>query len=142
MYLSNRKYLTLVVSLLFMAGMTLSSSGSILCLGADGHVEVESIGHAPCCDDGGLACAVEPFEAEQDHHDDCGDCTDLPLIRDLTIKRHLSTASYDESNVTFLSVLPIIPPINRSIQTVNSRPWELAPASSIPPDLGTTVLRC
>ncbi len=77
-----RRLILLPLLALFVFG-TVGGSAHVLCLGSDGHVEME-VGRFGTCRDG----AVDSFAAEvsaamgfssADSH--CGDCRDLPLDR-------------------------------------------------------------
>lgn len=134
----NRKILTWVVCLLFMTGITLSSSAGIICLGDDGHAQVESLCR-PACNDSDLACPQE----ETDHdHDDCTDCVDLPLIQELLSQRYLNPVRSEVS--LYISSLVAIrhAPADSSADCFSGRREAEARLDRGSDLLSVTVLRC
>ncbi len=78
-----RRARAVAVSLLFSLTALLPPSGWALCVGADGHFELEPAGRGEpsCCEDaapGGPAEAIAP--------DDCGACLDLALAPGLALR--------------------------------------------------------
>jgi len=74
----KRATLTWAFCLLFVAASAGASTGGVLCIGADGHTEIETA-CIPCCDDNTGACAAEPSDSRHEEHEDCSDCADVPL---------------------------------------------------------------
>ena len=85
--------------LVVLAATVFSSVGGILCLGEDGHSQLEIVWH-PCC--GSVSgetghAAISNFEMPSDN---CGDCSDVSLWQ-ATRYRHASGFSVDFlSNLT------------------------------------------
>ena len=136
-----RKYLTWLVCLLFCLGVCLSSSAGVVCLGDDGHVKVESLCQ-PCCGESIDECALENSESETDHHDCCGNCTDLPLFQNPLWKHSSVEFNYDNVLMTAASANPCF---HRNVlSTRNTIPLNAnkAPSNKSPDLLSTTVLVC
>jgi len=119
----------------------MNTTGSILCVGADGHVEIDSFGH-PCCEGCDAACLHEQDKAAEDHHSDCGDCTDLPLIQDTILNRPLSTISLNESPVDSPLAFPDRPESKDPSSVSRIRPMDFALTNKAPSFVSTTVLLC
>ena len=76
-----RRGIALIVCLL-VAGN--SVQGTVLCFGADGHIEFESVFHEQCKDHGPSRSpdhSHHPSEGGHEHDDHChsGQCTDVPI---------------------------------------------------------------
>ena len=136
MDITGRIFLTRAVCLLLMAGITLSNFGGIMCLGEDGHVKVESYCH-PSCNDSEGPRRLEEVTTDSDNHDDCADCTDLPLLHDSLAHRYafriLRTGSYidysiavpyiphrDRAVSAFIRVLPKIPTVSEPFAVLST----------------------
>lgn len=68
--------LTWAICLLFVAAG--ASAGGVLCIGGNGHAEVETACE-PCCDEGSDECVVESPGSHHEEHEDCTDCADVPM---------------------------------------------------------------
>lgn len=66
----------------FLAAGFTTSLGDVLCVGKDGHVEIE-FANSPCCNTPILSLSM-PSESdllqESGRMDDCMDCSDIPLM--------------------------------------------------------------
>jgi len=84
---TSRKILALLVCLLMAAG---SVQGTVLCFGADGHVEFESAFHEQCfapnhnppADEGSRPCESKDQQDDRCH---CTPCVDVPVDFGLTL---------------------------------------------------------
>ncbi len=110
-------------------------------MGDDGHAKVESVCD-PCCNDSEPACFLDELEANHDHHDDCVNCTDLPLFQEVLKRRVLHPVVIEASpDIEFISST-----INSCGERFLSEISRLS-VSAFPPcapdlKLGTTVLLC
>ena len=64
--------------ILTLVGLTYSSFGDVLCIGEDGHIEIESTCQ-PCCGEPNDFCSTLESDAKHNHHDECDNCSDLSL---------------------------------------------------------------
>ena len=97
-----RTYLAWTFCLLFLTGITLSSFGNVLCLGDTGHIKTGSTCQ-PCYSDPEKACLFEQTAPEHDHHDECTNCVDLPLIQNSPSYRRM-TPKVVAGSVAFHSI--------------------------------------
>ena len=74
----TKQHVTWTLCLLFVAVSVSGSSGGVLCIGADGHTEVETA-CLPCCDEDLKTCDTEPSDRHHEEHEDCSNCADVPL---------------------------------------------------------------
>ncbi len=65
-----------------------TSFGDIICIGENGHIEIE-YANMPCCDDQNSSCLQTDDSSLQtsNHTDCCENCLDIPLISAGFIKR-------------------------------------------------------
>ena len=103
---SKKSILTWAFCLLFVAAGAGASTGGVLCIGADGHTEIETA-CIPCCDDNADACAAEPFDNRHEEHEDCSDCADVPL-NEFT-RSHVPSVRIDYDAVIAQYVLHAVP---------------------------------
>jgi len=137
-----RLYASRLLCLLLTAGITLGSFGGVICLGENGHVKIESI-CSPDCNDSDQTCATDPAGEGADHHDDCVDCSDLPLYEPKWFKRWTATSP----TIVAMSALPPVDAIARPhlpdySMLMNGRknlPHSLSPPSAV---LTTTIILC
>jgi hypothetical protein len=137
----NNRYLTSMVCLVFSLGIGISSLASVVCIGDDGHVKMEVVCQ-PCCSEPVSQCSLDESESETDHHDCCGNCTDLPLLQDPLFKR--LSSEYQPDEVAAISVLAVSCfPVDVRL-TIDTRPprVEKSPLNKGPGLLSTTILIC
>ena len=129
------------VCLLFVAGLALGSPCSVLCVGDDDHVKVESVCQ-PCCGDLETACSFTSSVSKHDHHDDCANCTDLSLIQGFLSQRPFSKTDYN--GTIYLSYFAALTPAvdYQLTATAATPPGHGIESSSVKALLSTTVLRC
>ena len=72
------KIATWTICLLFIVGLTPNGIGDVLCIGDNGHIQLEFVSQQ-CCEEIGESSLLIAFSTERDHHDTCGNCLDLPL---------------------------------------------------------------
>ena len=127
---------------LLLAGLTFGSFGEVLCIGDDGHVEIESACQ-PCCGKTGESCQVSLSTSSHEHHDSCDNCSDYSLDGP-TWHRKQSHASF---NAYLVTSLPLLSLTNNSynsfydndLATANhSQPYNIQVVASI----STTVIIC
>ncbi len=136
-----RKYLASALCLHFLTALTFSGFGSVLCLGVNGQIKVESV-HQPCCNDAETDCFSEPIGSDHDHHADCTDCTDLPVIRDSLSRRPLASVSRIGWAPDHAAASVILPRLIRMTRANLTRSESTSPPGSAGLLLSTTVLRC
>jgi hypothetical protein len=90
----SKKYLAWPMCLLFIVGLAVGSNGSILCIGDNGHTNIESICQ-PCCGEAEDSCDLAESNSNHDHHDECDNCTDRPLFQDPLLSRSISRLDID-----------------------------------------------
>ena len=136
-----RKYLSWPVCLLFVAGLTLGNSGSVLCVGDDDHVKVESVCQ-PYCNDSEAGCILRQPGSNHDHHEDCANCTDLPLIQDFLSQRPISKTN-DNGTICLSYFTALTTLVNCQLTaTATTSPQHALELSSEKALLSITVLRC
>jgi len=128
MKLQNLKISACLVCLLFIAGLSSSSFGDVLCISDNGHVEIESV-CTPCCLENANSCFLSKADTAHDHHEGCDNCSDLSLdspklrIRnvspeiDINHNVYLSTPAFGYDNsCTFSDIdlfdVELFPPIS------------------------------
>jgi hypothetical protein len=131
-----------LTTLLLVAGPVLSGAGVVLCMGADGHVAVETV-CKPCCTEGKETCCTLPPEDGHEQHDDCVNCTDSPLDGYRWTRR----PSFADLPVAHLAELPVvgIPPESETTRAHSLLILRSDPTTgdlSLVISLATTVLRC
>ncbi|MDF1543844.1 MAG: hypothetical protein P1R58_01935 [bacterium] len=78
MRLRLKHALAVGVCLLLFVGLNFGSFGGVLCVGGDGHLQVEPVCE-PGCNEDDYACLPEVCDSESEDHQDCKSCSDLPL---------------------------------------------------------------
>ena len=134
-------YLTWLVCLLFSAGIIAGSSANVLCMGDNGHVKVEALCE-PCCSGPGAGCGSTESESTQDHHNGCGNCTDLPLFQDPPSQRPLKSLAADTAPASEPLIDPALPRTKLSSRTVLFAEAGEVPSNKGRDLLSTTVLLC
>lgn len=132
--------LTWPLCLLFISGLALTGHG-VLCLGDDGRLKVESA-CPPCCGMPEIECVLMDAEFGQNHHNNCADCTDLPLNQ-----HTLSHAPSNRPTDVGPTILVLLSTSNGAAADRYSRPVidgllacrSLQPAFS---HLSSSILRC
>ena len=137
----TKTYLIWPLCLLFVAGLTIGGNGSVVCVGDDGLVKVESVCE-PCVDEAGEACRVEQVDVEHDHQDECVNCTDLPVDQN-SISTLPNIQTSEVSYVYKVSESRLVTPVDTHIGLKLSeppRPDEELPSARL--FLSTIILRC
>lgn len=97
-----RKIVIWPLCFLFLAGFIATGDSKILCIGDDGHLEIETI-CLPCCGDEDKDCETEKSNDKHEEHGDCSNCSDVELDNSLWLKRvhniNLNHSMNHESNV-------------------------------------------
>jgi hypothetical protein len=115
----NNRYLTSIVCLLFLTGIGISSLASVVCIGDDGHIKMEALCQ-PCCAESESECDSEEDQSESEHHGCCGNCIDLPVLKDSFVKRFSS--GYQPDHVVAIDgLVSSFHPLN-ILSTRNERP--------------------
>ena len=122
----NRKILIFTVCLLFVLGLSASSLGGVVCVGGNGEMRVEAACE-PCCEEPEAACTEDQDDCEPDHHDHCGDCTDLPLIQEKLTRRPVGESYTDVES----DLAP--PAADQSVQIQVLETSEAPPTHDFPP---------
>jgi len=136
-----RKHISWPLSLLFIAGLFLGSYGRVLCVGDEGHVKVESVCQ-PCCSDPEIESSLAHKNAGHDFHNDCGDCTDLPLDQN-TLSYRLVTQKTDIGSVNVDCFPEFIASVGDQTTLVATAPTKVGPGSPATElSISTTVLLC
>ncbi len=100
----GQRRLTLFVLAVFCAaGIHQGGAAQVLCIGEDGHVEIESL-RFDCCDDviESAPRSGEQLEAPDNAHTDhCGVCIDFPIMNSSRVAaQHVSIDRPDASTIT------------------------------------------
>lgn len=136
----KRAILTWALCLLFVAASAGASTGGVLCIGADGHTEIETA-CIPCCDDREGACAAEPSDNRHEEHEDCSECADVPL-NEFT-RSHVPSVRIDYDAIISQFVLHAVPSARMVCISYHSAPLTMRfmpLAHPAPPLLSCTVL--
>ena len=132
--------MTWALCLLFVAASAGASTGGVLCIGADGHTEIETA-CIPCCDDSEGACAADPSDNRHEEHEDCSDCADVPL-NEFT-RSHVPSVRVDGDVDLSQYVLHAVPSAriaNNSYNPATSTQQFIPSAFILVPHLSCTVL--
>ena len=130
-----------LVCLFLTAGIALSNFGSVVCRGDDGNVKIESLWHA-CCSETGTAHFLIQSTLERDHHEDCADCTDLPLLHDSLAHRYAFRILRAESYIDHSPAVPYIPLYDKTVSVFRRALPEMPTVSEPSAVLSATVLLC
>jgi hypothetical protein len=104
--------LSWALSLTLVFGLISAGNSSMLCIGADDSVKVESVCQ-PCCTSAETACTKDVISLASADHEACYDCTDVPLIVELFHQKN-STAILG-SNVHYFN-----PPASMAAESVSN----------------------
>jgi hypothetical protein len=134
--------------LLFAATCAQPGGASVLCFGADGHVQIESAA-APCCDRD-TAPPTEPCarSAQQIGSRDfgaegCGGCKDVPIAQALERRRSDAPLDLEPLCAAALSVLhPFAAVLDSLLDSASTAPRPCGRPSTILELLRSVVLRC
>jgi len=106
-----------------------SAHGAVLCFGADGHIEVESVFHQRCDD----AVHSQPTEEQQlsyrpDHVKDkhCEPCVDVPISIGLAEISHVSKQLNSALTATTINVIVLAEKFNLSAYNLASNTFDAA----------------
>ena len=133
-----------ILSLVLVSGVVTGSNATILCIGADDHVEVESVCQ-PRCSGGENSVPATTEGLSGADHDECFECTDVEISQEVLQYRQssliggLQTLSLSLPAFTAVSSpcdFPRIP--NRSFSAGLSGPISVSSGEH----LATTVIRC
>lgn len=136
-----KTYMTWPLCLFFVAGLVLGGYGSVLCVGDDGLLKVESVCQ-PCFNDAGEVCSSEPAGSGHEHQNDCLNCSDLPLHQNfLSPRPHVRKigASPVHNNLLVRLTTPVHSQISQPVLESPGADPELPSAIKF---LSTIVLRC
>lgn len=91
MFVKHNKIIALALCPLFIMGLFVAGNGKVLCIGDDGHIELET-SCLPCCGDETDICVSEPSDDMHEEHNDCSNCSDIEIDSPLWSKRlkHIS----------------------------------------------------
>ena len=98
--LGQRRFTVLVLAVFCAAGMHQGGAAQVLCIGEDGHVEVESPGFDCCASvEQSEPRGVPQFDAsDESHTDHCGSCIDFPIVTSSrVVAQHVSIDRPDAS---------------------------------------------
>lgn len=133
-----------ILCFLLIAGLVAGSNGSVLCIGADDHVEVESVCQ-PCCASAELDCDARGCGLEHDDHEECFDCTDVAISLQILRERNSALGSGLQIQFSSLQTLSAVSGA-QYLTAVTSRaaPGGLQDlfSASFSRHLASTVMRC
>jgi len=132
------------LSLVLIFGVVTGSSGTVLCIGADDHVEVESVCQPFCASDKNSSQAVYEDPLPTDH-EECSECTDIAISLGILRYGHSPLIAGLQIQSSFLPVLSTVSSrYECSITSSRSPlPGSQTPISaSFSEHLATTVIRC
>lgn len=140
-----RTSLSSILCFLLIAGVAAGSNGSVLCIGADDHVEVESVCQ-PCCASAERDCDASGCDLEHDDHEECSDCTDVAISLQILRERITVLGSGLQSHFSSLQTLSAVSGTQYLTTAVTSRAasgglHDLVSAS-FSRHLASTVIRC
>jgi len=133
---SNRA--TVFTLLLLMAAMNVSRA-MVLCVGNDGHVAIEPVGHDHCADGTHLceadAATHDKYLVPGEDAEGCGGCTDLPMADQIGSDPGASAAAKNLSAGMLAASSPLLIPPNDSagvgLSATASTTFYYVPLSSI-----------
>jgi len=142
MIATTRLYAIRLLCLLIIAGITFGNLGGVICVGDNGHVKIEST-CTPDCNDAEPAPLTGTADDSSEHHDDCVNCSDLPLYSPKWFKRWTATTLTLVASNPLPPVYAISRPILPDNHMLMSKREEL-PETSSPPSAGlaTAILIC
>jgi hypothetical protein len=143
MNLRLRKITAWPLCLAFLFGAMLSANGEVLCLGDNGHFELETY-CPPCCNESEDSCEAEIPDDQHSEHNDCSNCLDIELgdlfwykINSIGDSEYILGFSYYKFPISYNSVVLV-----KDISSYYNRFLQLDGVG--PPSISavSTVLRC
>ena len=131
------------LSILLLIGFFQIGSGDVLCVGEDGHIEIETE-CLPCCNEAEAVCGLSEQGDIHDEHDDCNNCSDLPLDSPLWSKRFSRISLIQAYKTDLVPSFEWIHSVH-SLTNPGSRAHENPPAFKSNPlssFISDTILRC
>ncbi len=131
------------LSILLIVGFSQIGSGDVLCIGEDGHVEIETE-CLPSCNEAADICELSEQSQQHDEHDDCNNCSDLSLDEPMWSKRFLRYFLVHTFKIEVMSSFSSVQSAfslktQQSLLYKNSLVFKSNPNYSI---ISVTVLRC
>jgi len=138
-----RKTNTWTLCLFLILVFTFSGNGQVLCIGEDGHIELETF-CLPCCSDPVKICDPEMLDEAHGEHSECSSCSDIELSDFLWSGRN-SHDDFNRLSSTIAKVFVVnihsLNSLNHNISRVNQNYLSFSLSPPLP-SIETAVLRC
>ena len=131
------------ICLIFLLSLILFGNGQVLCVGEDGHIEIETY-CLPCCGEAEDTCELDLPEDLHDEHNGCSDCSDFEINSPIWSSRvnHIEAGNFDHSK-TLCSMDSNYGGDSTQINISKTDFLIYFSGQGPPSDIGiTTVLRC
>lgn len=92
------------LTIIILIGFFQIGEANVLCIGEDGHIEIES-NCLPCCNDIETTCETDTQADNHEEHDDCYNCSDLSLGNPFWSKRFSNFTTINISTKTVISLM-------------------------------------
>ena len=130
--------------LLLIFGLVVSSYGTVLCIGADDQIKVESVCE-PCCKSTENGHDIDVSVIDHSDHEECFDCTDITFTQDILRQSKSATFGETDSHIDHAAVSSALS--HNFAGIVNSvadltAPREKCASATISVHLASTVIRC
>ncbi len=138
-----KQFISLILCTLFVVGIALGNPGSVLCVGEDGHVEIESVSNS-CCSFHGETFSVDESGSGSVQDDDCVNCTHVSLYQELLSHRLRNgfcchRTVHPESISPLTMYIPVLCPMTDNGTRTVLKDFELP---SFTGSVSTTILLC
>jgi hypothetical protein len=97
MFLGTYKIVAWPICIFFMLGLVFAGSGQVLCIGDNGHIEIETY-CLPSCGEAEKSCEIDLPEEPHNEHSECSNCSDIELNDPLWSSRIQNDNLYDYVN--------------------------------------------
>ena len=119
-----RKIISVILCMIYLAVIAGTGSASVLCVGDDGHVAIESANDGSCVDSFyGIDVAENCELSSADPHCHCGPCIDIPLNFELVESRPSNLESLTPNTETLAHV---------PVEAVSEAFLEMATVTTLP----------
>ena len=142
MLINVERKMTWMICAIFIFGLAVMGTGQVLCVGDDGHMEIETY-CMPCCGDADESCQYNLPEDHHGEHNECSNCDDFELNSPIWSNRNDSNLT-EEIHVSGIDYLDYSPGCFLTLNSDSKSIQFYIPTGQDPPsDIVTfTVLRC
>jgi len=126
----RRRFATIAFAACFVLGIHHGGAAQVLCIGEDGHIEVESNGGS-CCAETETSPTSDRGEwigaSDESAGDDCGACIDIPIVTPGQVAVETNSASRTDDSVGMATAIVVT---NRVVRMIDSPDHHFNPDSS------------